>query len=272
MLLLHSMKASRIALSLCLFILLNESATVYSNGPETESDFSSKDVMAALQAFDDSPMDDLCFETMEVSGDRIRVMLFDPSRPEEDRQSLLSVNGKAPSEEDFKNFREEMKAAREVREKEETKADGKNAGKEEDQKGVVINKLVKMVKPGSLRLINDKNGLKEYSFVPLMEVTGDLENPQKYFQGRLTFNTNAPVAYVQNIEIENKTSFKPAFGVKINKFKMAMQFDLVLENRVVLMGLNSEVRAKAFLVKKIEETIRIEYRKFRLPKANVNPQ
>ena len=70
--------------------------------------------------------------------------------------------------------------------------------------------------------------------------------------------------YVESLEMRSRKPFSPGFGVKVKEFAMAMTFAPVGPDEVVLPEtVRIRMAARAFLVKKIDETVVVTYGDYR---------
>jgi hypothetical protein len=201
-------------------------------------------VEQALQTMDAVTIDDWFFTLTTVSDGTTRVLQHDPTRPEGQRWSLLSVDGREPTDE------EREKVARERAHSEESDAEEEDGGE-----------VRAMVDKESLALIEEAATYAVYRFRPIAEN----EDDAKLFEHvDATLRVSKAAPYVESLEMRSREPFSPGFGVKVKEFAMAMTFAPVGPDEVVLPEtVRIRMAGRAFLVKKIDETVVVTYGDYR---------
>lgn len=201
-------------------------------------------VEQALQTMDAVEIDDWFFTMTTVADGITSVQRHDPTKPEGQRWSLVSVDGKEPTEEQ----REE--AAR-----------NQSSGKESDAEQDEENEVRAMVDTESVTLIEETATHAVYRFRPVAE---DEDDAKLFEHVDATLRVSKASPYVESLEMRSREPFSPGFGVKVKEFAMAMTFVPVGPDAVVLPEtVRIRMAARAFLVKKIDETVLVTYGDYR---------
>lgn len=186
----------------------------------------------AVAAIDDDYRHRWAFTETSVTADRTTVGRYDPRRSEGERWLLLSINGRDPGDEEIAEF-----AAEKSREHA-ASDDGKDEG------------VSSMVEPDSLRLLEETIEYWLFSFVP--------DEDEEEFVAGLdgTLRIRKQGRYLELIDIRSTRPFKPAFGVSIREFLTRLTFGPAAPGGpVVPRSVNFSVDARAFVVKRVRETV-----------------
>lgn len=203
-------------------------------------------VEQALQTMDAVSIDDWFFTETTVTGETTTVKRHDPTRPEGQRWTLVSVDGREPTDE------EREKAAREQAPAEEDDAEEEDEGE-----------IRAMIDTESLALIEETAAHATYRFRPVAE---DEDDAKLFDHVDATLRVSKADAYVESLEMRSREPFSPGFGVKVKEFAMALTFAPVGSDAIVLPEtVRIRMAGRAFLVKKIDETVVVTYSDYRRP-------
>ncbi len=203
-------------------------------------------VEQALQNMEAATVDDWFFTETTVANGTTFVKHHDPTRPEGQRWTLVSVDGREPTDEERKQqAREEAHAA-----------DGDT---DEDDDG----EIRAMIDSDSLTLIEETASHAMYRFRPVAEDEGDAKLFD-HLDATLSVVKAGP--YVESLEMRSRESFSPGFGVKMKEFSMRLTFAPAGPEATALPEtVNVHIVGRAFLVKKIDETVAVTYSDYRRP-------
>lgn len=192
----------------------------------------------AIAALGDDFKRDWAFTETAVQSERTTVGRFDPRRPEGERWTLVTVDGREPTGEEIDEF---------LSEKAKERGDSGDDG-ETSVRG--------MVEPDTLRLVEETADYWLFSFVPDEDEDG--EEFAAAMDGTLRIAKDG--RYLEYIDIRNTKPFKPQFGVKINEFMTRLRFGPADgDGAVVPLSVDIKVDVRAFLVKRVRETISITF-------------
>jgi hypothetical protein len=201
-------------------------------------------VEQALQTMDEIAVEDWFFTQTTVAGDTTSVLHHDPTRPESQRWTLVSVDGREPTDEE-----------REKADRDRTRDDADDA--EDENEGEVR----AMVDTESLALIEETASYAVYSFRPVAE---DESDAKLFEHVDSTLRVRKAGPYVESLEMRSREPFSPRFGVKVREFAMTMTFAPVGPDEIVLPEtVRIRMAARAFLVKQIDETVEVTYSDYR---------
>ncbi len=202
-------------------------------------------VARAFDALDDSFPEGWSFTETVENGEGTSIARFDPNRPEAEAWLLLSVDGREPTEKETRQFQERKARRREARES-------------DDSRSVSIND---MVAAGTLVLREETDRYWEFGFVPATDTEEDAEF-MRFVDGTLRVLKDGH--YVSLIRLQNRETIKPGKGVRIDAFDTRLEFGRAFADGPVLpLLVHSEVRGKAMLMIRFDETERIRYSDFR---------
>ncbi len=160
-----------------------------------------------------------------VDSEHVWVARFDPRRSSGERWQLLSVDDRAPTEKEVREYRKEKKRDR------------------SDDDGVEA-----MVEPGSIRLIEEDADHWLLGFNP-----GDDEDE---FSDSLdaTIRINKRGGHLEYIDMRTRSAFRPATGVKIAKLITRLTFGPAVEGGpIVPLSTQVDVKGRAYLFINFDE-------------------
>jgi len=203
-------------------------------------------VEQALQAMDAVAIDDWFFTETTVAGATSRVLQHDPTRPDGRRWTLVSVDGREPTDE------EREKAVRD-------RANAEAEDAEDEEQGEVR----AMVDMESLALIEETASHAVYRFRPVAE---DEKDARLFDHVDAALRVSKAGPYVESLEMHSREPFSPGFGIKVKEFAMTLTFAPVGPEATVLPEtVRIRMAGRAFLVKKIDETVVVTYGDYRRP-------
>ena len=196
------------------------------------------DAIAALEASD---WKHWAYTETDVGSDGVHVGRFDPSRPEGQQWSLLSVNNRMPTPDETEEYLDD-------------KAGDSGWGGNDDGEPDTI---VGMVEPDGLELIEETGDHYLFRFVPDEE---DLdEGFAEYLDATLRIS-KAGGPWLEYVDIHSNGSFSPQFGVRVRDFTMRMTFArLMTSGPVVPRSVEVKISIRAFMVINVDEYIVTSY-------------
>ena len=187
----------------------------------------------AFARFDDNYQEEWAFTEERIFKEVTSRGRYDPRS--EDRWSLLTVDGRTPTEKEISTYREDKSK----------EANGRGAGK---------NSPEAMMNPESLSLIEETENYWLFDFLP----AGDNQKFMEYLNGEMMINKSSTT--IQFIDIRSTDSFKPRFGVRVKEFLTRLEFTTVNEDGpVVPQSMRFRIKAKAFGVMDVDERVSVVY-------------
>ena len=191
--------------------------------------------------------DNWAYTETRRNKDGTQVGRFDPSRPEAERWTLVSVDGRAPTDEEIEEFIEDKEGER-----------GFMSGDEEDddeEDGVRT-----MVEPGSLELIEETETYWLLRFVP----EADDDDEEKFLEKlNGTVRIDKAGQHLEYIDISTDKPVKPVFGVKIRDFNTRFEFGRALdEGPIVPVAFRLRIKGRAYLAIGFDEAQIVEFSDF----------
>lgn len=190
----------------------------------------------AVRAIDDEYMQSWSYtETSQVSEATL-VGRYDPRGAIGDRWTLLSVDGRAPTDEEIADYEDDKE--------EDTESDS-----DDDD-----NEVAAMVEPGSLSLIEETENYYLFTFTP----TDDEDDFLEHVDATVKIIKAGP--YIEYVDLRSAKPFRPQFGVKIKEFVTRLSFaPAAINGPIVPMSIDVRIKARAFLFVGIDETVSISY-------------
>lgn len=175
---------------------------------------------------------------------------YDPRRPAGQRWTLLTIDGRKPTDEE---------AARYVEDK-----DGEHFGDNDDDEEGKNNDVDAMVEPGTLQLVEETDDYWLLSFVPTDDDDEEDEVGRKVLQRMSgTVKIIKDGEYLTFIDIRNEKPIRPKIGVKMSKFLMRMTFGPAIDDGpVVMKSMDFAIKLRAFLVVRVNEAESIRFSDF----------
>ena len=211
----------------------------------TESDL----VERALANMDAVSIDEWAFTETSIHNGITLVKRHDPSLAQNERWSLVSVDGRPPTDEEREEHLRENDQA----------GDDQPAESGDEEQG----EIRAMISPDSLTMLEETASHIVYSFEPAAEDEGEAK---MYEQMDATIRVSKDGPFVESLEMRNREPFSAAFGVKVKEFLTVLTFSQVGSDSVVLPStVKVRMAGRAFLIKKIDESVEVIYSDYARP-------
>lgn len=172
------------------------------------------------------------FTERRLSDDTLWVSRFDPRRAEDERWKLLSVDGRAPTGRELREF----------------------AADREDYEVSATSQRLDLVGTDTLQLIDQDDESLLLRFVPNEDEIEFVEN----IEASALIMKNGP--YLRNIDLRNSADIKPGFGMKIGTFIVRLEFGpAVVNGPIVPQSMKIKVGGRMLLFIGFGETEVIEF-------------
>ena len=206
---------------LCLFCLLFVSG--FAAAAENYDDLFEE----ALQSVDFEFARNWAYTETSVDDEHVWVGRFDPRRPAGERWELISVDKRAPTDDEIEEYLDD---------------------RDEDFPDGDDNEVVAMVEPDSVRLIEETDEYWLLGFNLDEDEKAVVENVDA------TIRINKPGRYLEYIDVHNRAVMKPAFGVRLNKLITRLTFGPAAESGPIIpLSTRVEVSGRAFLFISFDE-------------------
>ncbi len=193
----------------------------------------------ATSALDNHYERDWAFTETSVESEVTTVARYNPALPDGARWILLTVDGRNPTTEEVTEFLAE-------------KAEHDPGHDDDDPE----NDVEELVEPDSLALIEETDDYWLFSFVPTEDE--DDEGFFEHVDATLKIIKDGP--YVEFINLQSNKPFRPQMGVKIKYFLTRLTFSpAVADGPIVPVSINIRIKARAFLLIGIDETVSISF-------------
>ncbi len=179
--------------------------------------------------------DQWAFTESRLSDDTLWVSRFDPRRAAGERWKLLSVDGRAPTDGELREF----------------------ANDKEDYETSASSQRLDIVGIETLELISEDDEAWLLRFVPDEDEIEFVDNVDASV--RIMKNGR----YLQLVDLRNSADIKPGFGMKIGTFLVRMEFGpAVINGPIVPQSMRIRVGGRMLLFIGFEETEVIEFSDF----------
>ena len=231
--------AGRTALAaLCLAIALPAGAETARHGYEALFE-------KALQSIEWNAHEEWAFTESASGSNGDLVGRFDPRLPEGERWTLLSIDGRDPTEDEARQYSERKRSEH-------------HDGDHEDD-----GEIDGMVDPGSLELVEETADYWLLRFVPT-DNDGDDEMGREvleHMDGKVKIIKDG--YYLEYIDIRNTKPIRPKIGVKMKKFLTRISFGPAVEDGpIVMKSMDVAIKLSAFLVVRVDETESVRFSEF----------
>jgi hypothetical protein len=179
--------------------------------------------------------EDWAFTETRLVDDAPWVARFDPRKPDGERWTLVSVDGRAPNKEELREF---------VHDKDE------HDSSDSEQR-------INIVGTETLQLVEETDDHWLFDFVPQEDEIEFVRNVDAVL--RIVKDGH----FLESIDIRNHSDLKPGFGTKITTFVVQMQFGPAVDGGpIVPHAMKVRVEGRALLFVGFDETELITYRDF----------
>jgi hypothetical protein len=201
----------------------------------------------ALQSIEWNARERWAFTETASGSDGEFVGRYDPRLPETERWTLVSIDGRAPTEKESREYAERKRGERHDDEKEDDReVDG-------------------MVDPGSLELVEETADYWLLRFVPTDDDDEDEDELGREVMERMdgTVKIIKDGRYLEYLDIRNTEEIRPKVGVKMKKFMTRMTFGPAVEGGpIVMKSMDVAIKLNAFLVVRVDETESVRFSDF----------
>jgi hypothetical protein len=189
----------------------------------------------ALQSFRADGPKGWMYTQTTASGAESMEESFDPARPESDRWVLLARDGRAPTPEELKVYRE---------------------GKSRRAGGATAPRVQDQIDPASATKVRAEGDLVWWRFG--MQPGGTDDSSAAHLD--VTFCFHVPTLTVTSVEIASREPYSPVIGIKIAESRTVMTYSLPENGRPsLLQQVTLRVRGRAFWVKSLDQNMTITY-------------
>ena len=187
--------------------------------------------------------EDWAFTVKSSGSDGDWVGRFDPRQPENQRWTLLTIDGRAPSTKESADYA----------------AEDHNFGASDDGDG--DDNALDMVEPGTLQLVAETDDYWLMSFVPTDD--DDDEVARKMMQSMLgTVKIMKDGEYLAYIKIHNDKPLRPKVGVKMKTFLMHMTFGPLDDGSIVMQTMEFAIKLSAYVMVRVNEAESLTFSDF----------
>ena len=202
---------------------------------------------SAIKAITWDLHEDWAFTVTSSGNDGDRVGRFDPRQPEDERWTLLTIDGRAPTDKESAEYAENNHHF----------GDGDSDDDDDN--------AIDMVEPGTLQLVEETDEYWLLSFVPTDDDDGDEDDVGRKvlesMQGTVKIIKDGE--YLAYIDIHNEKPIRPKFGVKMKKFLMHMSFGPIADDGpVVMRSMDFAIKLSAFVLVRINEAESLAFSDF----------
>ena len=190
---------------------------------------------------------DWAFTVTSSGSDGDRVGRFDPRRPQDERWTLLMIDGRPPTDKESAEYAKNNHHF----------GDGDGDGDNGDDSAI------DMVEPVTLRLVEETDDYWLLSFVPTDEDNEDDVGRKVLESMQGTVKIIKDGEYLAYIDIHNEKPIRPKLGVKMKKFLMHMSFGPIADNGpVVMRSMDFAIKLSAFVLVRVNEAESLAFSDF----------
>ena len=228
------------ALAALLLAAAHAASTETANGGGYEALFEE-----ALRSIEWNARERWAFTETASGSDGEFVGRYDPRLPEADRWTLVSIDGRAPTEKESREYAERKRSEHRDDEQEEDRdIDG-------------------MVDPGSLELVEETADYWLLRFVPTDDDDEDAMGREVMERMDGTVRIIKDGRYLEYLDIRNTEPIRPKVGVKMKKFLTRITFGPAVEGGpIVMRSMDVAINLSAFLVVRVDETESVRFSDF----------
>jgi len=204
---------------------------------------------SAIKAITWDFQEDWAFTVTSSGKDSHRVGRFDPRQPEDKRWTLLTIDGRAPTNEESAEYAEDSR--------------DQHFGNGDSHDDDGDDNAIDMVEPGTLQLVEETDDYWLLSFVPTDDDNEDDVGRKvlKNMQGTVKIIKDGE--YLAYIDIHNEKPMRPKVGVKMKKFLMHMSFGPIADDGpVVMRSMDFAIKLSAFVLVRVSEAESVAFSDF----------
>jgi hypothetical protein len=199
----------------------------------------------ALQSIEWNARERWAFTETASGSDGEFVGRYDPRLPEADRWTLMSIDGRAPTEKESREYAE--------RKRSEPRDDKQDDDREIDG----------MVDPGSLELVEESADYWLLRFVPTDDDDEDEMGRQVMERMDGTVKIIKDGRYLEYLDIRNTEEIRPKVGIKMKKFLTRITFGPAVDGGpIVMKSMDVTIKLNAFLVVRVDESESVRFSDF----------
>lgn len=199
--------------------------------------------------------DDWAFTATSSGKEGDRVGRYDPRLPEDERWTLISIDGRVPTDEEAAEFAD-------------SRGDH-HFGDDSDDNDDNDNDAIDMVEPGTLELVEETEDYWLLSFVPTDDDEDDEDDEDDDVGRKVLEGMNGTVKiikdgeYLAYVDIRNEKPIRPKFGVKMSKFLMRLAFGPAADDGpVVMQSMDFAIKLSAFVLVRVNEAESVSFSDF----------
>jgi hypothetical protein len=175
------------------------------------------------------------FTESNLTDDKVWVGRFDPRKAEDERWTLISVDGRKPNEEELREF----------------------AHEKEEHETSDSSQRVNIVDVETIELLEETEEYWLLNFIPDEDEVEFISNVDA------TVKISKDGRYLEAIDLRNNADIKPGFGTTISTFIMHFQFGPAVKGGpIVPRNMAIKAKGRALLFIGFDETEIIEYSNF----------
>lgn len=181
----------------------------------------------ALQSVDFEFARDWAYTETSIDSEHVWVGRYDPRLPRGKRWELISVDNRAPTDDDIEEYLDD---------------------RDDDFADDDANEVVTMVEPDSVKLKEETDQYWLLSF--------NLDEDEKAVTENVdaTIRINKPGRYLEYVDVHSRDVIKPAFGVKLTRLVTRLTFGPAVDaGPIVPLSTQVEVSGRAFLFISFDE-------------------
>ena len=170
-----------------------------------------------------------------TNEEQSRVARFDPRQPDGERWTLVSIDGRKPTEPEIEEFRDDK----------------------EDSDATDSSNRLEIVGADTLELIEETDERWRFRFIPNEDEVDLVDSVDA------TVSIRKDGQWLELIDLRNHSDIRPGFGSKISTFLVRLEFaPAVVNGPIVPKTMRIQVSGRALLFIGFSETEHIEYSDF----------
>jgi len=199
----------------------------------------------ALQSIEWNARESWAFTETASGSDGEFVGRYDPRLPEAEHWTLVSIDGRAPTEKESREYAERKR------------------GEHHDDDREDDREIDGMVDPGSLELVEETGDYWLLRFVPTDDSDDDEMGRKMLERMDGTVKIVKDGHYLEYLDIRNTRPIRPQAGVKMKKFLTRITFGPAVDGGpIVMKSMDVAIKLSAFLLIRVDETESVRFSDF----------
>lgn len=164
-------------------------------------------VREAILRYGNTDLEQWQYTRTRVTEEGTIVDRHEPTRPGPEHWQLLSIDGREPTADEFREFEDDR------------------ADHSDDEEKARTDYVIDVIQPGSIEFLGATDGVERYAY-RLRSPDGKREKTFQRLSGDMLIQSGDDGPWVKTVRVWNTETLRPIIGVRIDEVMMSFHFDL----------------------------------------------